>query len=81
MRNSCQRARSDAGSDVEPEVQHIAFLNPVLLTKEVLYRLSYVSGNFLLLRWNDSLVEQVAQWSGRRESNPRNQLGKLRFYH
>jgi hypothetical protein len=53
----------------------------LLLTKEVLYRLSYVSGNFFLLPWNDSLVEQAAQWSGRRESNPRNQFGKLRFYH
>jgi hypothetical protein len=23
----------------------------------------------------------AAQWSGRRESNPRNQFGKLMFYH
>ena len=38
----------------------------LFLTKEVLYRLSYVS---------------VKLWSGRRESNPRNQFGKLMFYH
>jgi hypothetical protein len=46
----------------------------LLLTKEVLYRLSYVS---------DALPVTAAgnQWSGRRESNPRNQFGKLMFYH
>ena len=26
-------------------------------------------------------ISKAAQWSGRRESNPRNQFGKLMFYH
>ena len=45
----------------------------LLLTKEVLYRLSYVSVECCLL--------PIVRWSGRRESNPHNQLGRLRFYH
>ena len=47
----------------------------LLLTKEVLYRLSYtgVNGNFL--------VALLPGWSGKRESNPRTQLGRLMFYH
>ena len=46
----------------------------LLLTKEVLYRLSYVSNDVERgAAWN-------VQWSGRRESNPHHQLGRLRFY-
>ncbi len=86
----------------------------LLLTKEVLYRLSYVSSYLALIRdgketgrhpaglFNKTSTilhdceEQTSihaglstksgprialQWSGRRESNPRNQFGKLMFYH
>jgi hypothetical protein len=57
----------------------------------VLYRLSYMS-----MYWctstvlHDSEIKtsilldssiKAEQWSGRRESNPRNQFGKLMFYH
>ncbi|CEE27646.1 hypothetical protein XAC902_170057 [Xanthomonas citri pv. citri] len=45
----------------------------LLLTKEVLYRLSYVS-EFCIMPCI------CVQWSGRRESNPHHQLGRLRFY-
>jgi hypothetical protein len=45
----------------------------LFLTKEVLYRLSYVS--------LQTSTATVFQWSGRRESNPHNQLGRLKFYH
>ncbi len=45
----------------------------LFLTKEVLYRLSYV-GKFCFRGWS-------VPWSGRRESNPHHQLGRLRFYH
>jgi len=52
----------------------------LLLTKEVLYRLSYVSR--LFQQFSDAVAStMVRQWSGRRESNPRNQFGKLMFYH
>src|SRR5690554_6641854 len=37
----------------------------LILTKDALYRLSYIS----------------VFWSGQRESNPQHQLGRLRFYH
>ncbi len=40
----------------------------LVLTKDVLYQLSYVSDSFRLL-------ERVM------ESNPHHQLGRLRFYH
>jgi hypothetical protein len=43
----------------------------LFLTKEVLYRLSYMS----------TKTQRRVQWSGRRESNPHHQLGRLRFYH
>lgn len=48
----------------------------LLLTKEVLYRLSYVSVKLFFI----VAVLQEVQWSGRRESNPHHQLGRLRFY-
>ena len=92
----------------------------LFLTKEVLYRLSYMSvywctsaifpdgkGQTGILPDNSKLQASsliaksgpafvpdnseerrlptwlafAAQWSGRRESNPRNQFGKLMFYH
>jgi hypothetical protein len=40
----------------------------LVLTKDVLYRLSYVGPG-------------PPDWSGWWESNPRHQLGRLRFYH
>jgi hypothetical protein len=43
----------------------------LFLTKEVLYRLSYVSGE----------TKTYIQWSGIGESNSCDQFGKLRFYH
>jgi hypothetical protein len=87
----------------------------LFLTKEVLYRLSYMSKVSAILHDGkeqtsihagelflpssmtakirptscrtfhksvDSTGRTAAeQWSGRRESNPRNQFGKLMFYH
>ncbi len=43
------------------------------LPRSVLYRLSYVSV--------ECCKPLIVRWSGRRESNPHNQLGRLRFYH
>jgi hypothetical protein len=76
----------------------------LFLTKEVLYRLSYMSvcisavlpdgeeqtgilpDSSKMRRLPHCLqrstcLADAAQWSGRRESNPRNQFGKLMFYH
>ena len=49
----------------------------LLLTKEVLYRLSYVSNDVVP---HSEKFKIPPPWSGRRESNPHHQLGRLRFY-
>ena len=59
----------------------------LLLTKEVLYRLSYVSDDVVIRATAPrtgppcEMFKVPLQWSGRRESNPHDQLGRLKFYH